>query len=175
MSRLGPRMSPAAAAPVSPCGCPPQDDSQRPGAGLKPTAGLGAAVGLLAGGPVGALFGAAASVLTSRKDNVAGATVRTAAKAAGAMWGVGSEAASKVEAGPVGDVLKTGLRCGAAPEPPRVSHALASCPALPRGAEYDRLVRAGKSKACSTRSGTKRERGRNEAAARSAARGRPFS
>jgi hypothetical protein len=116
MSRLGPRISPAAAAPVSPCGCPPQDDSQRPGAGLKPTAGLGAAVGLLAGGPVGALFGAAASVLTSRKNNVAGATVRTAAKAAGAMWGVGSQAASKVEAGPVGDVVKTGLRC---PPPPR--------------------------------------------------------
>lgn len=45
--------------------------------GFKPVAGLGAILGFLAAGPAGAIAGAAASFVTSKKDSLAGDTVRT--------------------------------------------------------------------------------------------------
>jgi hypothetical protein len=71
--------------------------NQKDKPGFKPVAGLGAVLGFLAAGPAGALAGAAASVVASGKDSLAGDTVRTAAKAAenlgGAAWDVTSRAA----------------------------------------------------------------------------------
>jgi hypothetical protein len=71
--------------------------NQKDKPGFKPVAGLGALLGFLAAGPAGALAGAAASVVASGKDSLAGDTVRTAAKAAetlgGAAWDVTSRAA----------------------------------------------------------------------------------
>ena len=80
-----------------------QDRSRRRGRqkerpGFKPVASLGAVMGLMAAGPFGALAGAAASLGLSKKDNLAGDTVRTAAKAAEtvgeAVWDATSKAAS---------------------------------------------------------------------------------
>lgn len=78
--------------------------------GFKPTAGLGAMLGFLAAGPAGAIAGATASVVTSNKDNLAGDTVRTAAKAAetlgSAAWDATSKAANAVQ---VEDFVRKGV------------------------------------------------------------------
>ena len=78
--------------------------------GFKPIAGLGAMLGFLAAGPAGAIAGATASVVTSKKDSLAGDTVRTAAKAAetlgSAAWDVTSKAASAVQ---VEDFVRKGV------------------------------------------------------------------
>lgn len=50
----------------------------------KPAAGVGAVLGWVAMGPLGALLGATASTVAVKKDDLAGETVRTAAKAANA-------------------------------------------------------------------------------------------
>ena len=78
--------------------------------GFKPIAGLGAMLGFLAAGPAGAIAGATASVVTSKKDSLAGDTVRTAAKAAetlgSAAWDMTSKAASAVQ---VEDFVRKGV------------------------------------------------------------------
>lgn len=78
--------------------------------GFKPVAGLGAMLGFLAAGPAGAIAGATASVVASKKDSLAGNTVRTAAKAAEtigtAAWDVTSKAANAAH---VEDFVRRGI------------------------------------------------------------------
>ena len=78
--------------------------------GFKPVAGLGAMLGFLAAGPAGAVAGAAASVMTSGKDTLAGDTVRTAAKAAEKLGGVAWDATTKAaNAANVADFVRRGI------------------------------------------------------------------
>lgn len=60
-------------------------------------------------GPLGALLGATASTVAVKKDDLAGETVRTAAKAANAAWDVSSKAAGAVGNSPVGEIFREGL------------------------------------------------------------------
>ena len=72
--------------------------------------GVGALLGFMAAGPLGALAGAVGSAMFSKKDNMAGETVRTAARAANVLWEASGEVTGAVSKSPVGSMMREGLR-----------------------------------------------------------------